>query len=116
MRVISGLLTAFVGGIVGFFVVLGTLAGVLVCWAAGCASFLYLVAALWQTARWWATGDAASGEAALGCWGIAAVAFAVTPVLLRAVGMLREGAAGRATRRREEAALERIGRLRLAVR
>lgn len=115
MRVVSGLLAAFVGGIVGFFALLAGLAGVLLCWAAGCVSFLYLVAALWQTARWWLTHDAAAGHAALGCWAIAAAAFAVTPVLVRGVGMIREGTASRAARRREQAALERIGRLRLAA-
>lgn len=116
MRVLGGLLAAFVGGIVGFFALFGALALVLLCWAAGCVSSLYLVAALWQTARWWLAHDAVAGQAALGCWAIAAVAFAVTPVLVRGAGMLREKAASGTTRRREHAALERIGRLRLAAR
>lgn len=118
MRVISSLLVAFGAGVVGFFVFLGTLAVGLLCWAAGCVSFLYLLAAVWLSARWWITGDAASGESALGCWALAAVAFAVTPVLIRAAGMLRDGIAGRVGRigrRREQDALERIGRLRLAA-
>lgn len=115
MRVIYGLLAAFVGGIIGFFALLGGLALVLLCWAAGCVSVLHLVAALWQTTRWWLTHDAAAGHAALGCWAIAAVAFAVTPVLVRAVGLIRESATARAARRREQAVLERIGRLRLAA-
>ena len=118
MRVMSGLLVAFAGGVIGFFLFLGTLAVGLLCWAAGCVSFLYLLAAVWLSARWWITGDPASGQSALGCWALAAAAFAVTPVLIRGAGMLREGIAGRvgrAPRRREEAALERIGRLRLAA-
>lgn len=118
MRAVSSLLGAFAGGVIGFFVFLGTLAMGLLCWAAGCVSFLYLLAAVWLSARWWITGDAASGQSALGCWALAAAAFAVTPVLIRAAGMLREGIAGRvgrATRRRDASALERIGRLRLAA-
>ena len=118
MHVISGLLVAFAGGVIGFFVFLGVLALGLLCWAAGCASFLYLLAAVWLSARWWITGDPTSGQSALGCWALAAAAFAVTPVLIRGAGMLRDGIAGRigrTTRRREEAALERIGRLRLVA-
>ncbi len=109
-------MAAFAGGVIGFFGLLGALALGLVCWACGTVSFLYLVAAVWQTARWWLAADAAAGQAALGCWAIAAVAFAATPVLLQAVGMLREGMGAYSTRRRETAALERIGRLRLAAR
>lgn len=116
MRVIFGLLAAFAGGVAGFFTLIAGIALALLCWAAGCVSFLYLVAATWQTGRWWFAGDAAAGQAALGCWAIAAVAFAVTPVLLRGAGMMREGMTGRVVLRREQAALDRIGRLRLAAR
>ncbi len=118
MRVISSLLVAFGAGVIGFFLFLGTFAVGLLCWAAGCVSFLYLLAAVWLSARWWITGDPASGQSALGCWALASAAFAVTPVLIRGAGLLREGITGRigrTTRRGEEAALERIGRLRLAA-
>lgn len=112
MRIVGSLLLTFAAGIVGFFVLIGAAVMTLVCWAAGIVSALYLVAALWQTARWWVAGDTAAGRAALGCWAIAAVAFAVTPVIVRGAGLARTAM----EERRGRAVIARTRHLRLALR
>ena len=112
MRIVGSLAGAFVGGVVGFFGIIAGLFIGLVCWACGIVSFLFLVAATWQTARWLIAHDAAAGRASIGCWAIAATAFAVTPVLVRAIGLVRDGIAGR----QQSVAMAHIGRLRLAAR
>ncbi len=91
--------------VVGFFVLLGVLVVGLVAVAAGAASALFLVAALYESVRWLATRDAGMGIRALEFWAYAAVAFAVAPLLFTAVTTLRAWP--------ERRRLERIAKLRI---
>ena len=109
MSVMGSLVRAFAGGVAGFFALLVALAFVLLCWACGIVSALFLLAAAWQGAAWAFGGSVAVGTSALGCLGISAVAFAAVTVLGRAAGLLRE----RVVRPRS-VSMAAVGRLRLA--
>jgi hypothetical protein len=85
MRVIghfvAELATVFVASVIGFFVMLLLVAVAVLAWLIGCASALFLLVALAETAWWLLTHDHHAAITALGYFGYAATAFALIPML-----------------------------------
>ena len=80
---VAELATVFVANLIGFFVMLLLAAGAALTWLIGCASALFLLVALAETAWWLHTHDHHAAITALGYFGYAAGAFALIPVLSR---------------------------------
>jgi hypothetical protein len=78
---VAELATVFVASVIGFFVMLLLAAGAVLAWLIGCASALFLLVALVETAWWLHTHDHHAAITALGYFGYAATAFALIPVL-----------------------------------
>lgn len=85
MRAVGGFLAELLGvfalGVFGFFVMLATVAGVLLVWLIGCVSGLFLIIALAESAWWLYTHSHHAAVTALGYYGYAAGTFALIPVL-----------------------------------
>jgi len=80
-RLLADLAGVFLAGVLGFFVMLVLAAGAVMVWLAGCASALFLLIALAETAWWLHAPGHHAAVTALGYFGYAAGSCAVIPVL-----------------------------------
>jgi hypothetical protein len=80
-RFLGEALSMFVSSVLGFFALLLLLAGAVLIWLVGCASAIFLVIALAETAWWVHTHSHHAAVTALGFYGYSAAFFAVIPVL-----------------------------------
>jgi CHASE2 domain-containing sensor protein len=78
---VGELATVFIASVIGFFMVLLLAAGAVLACLIGCASALFLLIALAETAWWLHTHDHHAAMTALGYYGYAAGTFALIPVL-----------------------------------
>ncbi len=109
-RFLAELVGVFLAGVLGFFAMLILAAGAVLAWLIGCVSGLFLLIALAESAWWLHTHNHHAAVTALGYYGYAAGTFALIPVLF----FLKEKLTGWPANRRQQLAMRRIGRLRLA--
>jgi hypothetical protein len=79
-QLLSETLSIFVSSVVGFFALLLLAAGAVLTWLVGCASAIFLLIALAETAWWLHTHSHHAAVTALGFYGYSAATFAVIPV------------------------------------
>ena len=109
-RALAELLGVLTAGFVGFFVMLGYMAGVVVWFACGVVCFCFLLVALFSMVMWLFTRDAHAFHVMLGYFAYAGAAYAV----IAAMSYYRGKPTDLVRSRHGRAAPGRIGRLRLA--
>ncbi|MDT7953974.1 MAG: hypothetical protein RQ966_20970 [Acetobacteraceae bacterium] len=109
-RFLTELVGVFLAGVLSFFAMLIVAAGAVLAWLIGCVSGLFLLIALAESGWWLHTHSHHAAMTALGYYGYAAGTFALIPVLF----FLKDKLTGWPERRRRQAAMQRIGGLRLA--
>ena len=80
VQLLSEALSIFVSSVVGFFALLLLATGAVLTWLVGCASAIFLLIALAETAWWLHTHSHHAAVTALGFYGYSAATFAVIPV------------------------------------
>lgn len=80
-RLLAGLVGTFICGVIGFFLMLVFAAGTVLAWLLGCASGLFLLIAVAESAWWLHTHSHHVAMTALGYYGYAAGAFGLISVL-----------------------------------
>jgi hypothetical protein len=95
----------YIAGVVGFFVMLVLAAGAVLVWLIGCASGLFLIIALAESAWWLHTHSHHAAVTALGYYGYAAGTFALISVLF----FLKDKLIGWPERRQRRVTVQRIG-------
>lgn len=109
-RFLAELVGVFLAGVLSFFTMSILAAGAMLIWLIGCVSGLFLIIALAESGWWLHTHSHHAAVTALGYYGYAAGTFALIPMLV----FLKDKLTGWPARRRQQIAMRRIGRLRLA--
>jgi hypothetical protein len=109
-RFIGELLGVFLAGVIGFIAMLLVAAGMVVAWLIGCASSLFLIIGLAESAWWLHSHSRHAAVTALAFCGYAAATFALIPVLF----WLRDKLIDWPDRRRRAVTVKNLGRARVA--
>ena len=108
-RFLGELASVYVASVFGFFLLLALAAGAVLAWLIGCLSGLFLIIALAESGWWLHTHSRHAAVTALGYYGYAAGTFALISVLF----FLKDKLTSWPERRRQRAAMQRMGGLQL---